>query len=113
MPTVYNGIGTWYYGKRRIHRYKSTCSFCNRTGELESFDTTLYFVVLMVPLFPLGQKRIFEQCPACKKHRVMSLKKWQVQKDKALAAALEKPHDRAMNLSPLCLAISYTDAAFF
>lgn len=113
MPTVYNGIGTWYYGKRRIHRYKSTCSFCNRTGELESFDTTLYFVVLMVPLIPIGHKRIFEQCPACKKHRVMSLKKWQAQKDKALAAVLEKPDDWDMNLSALGLAIAYQDEVLF
>ena len=54
MPTVHDGIGTWYYGKRRIHRYKSTCSFCQRVGELESYDTTLYFVIFMIPLIPLS-----------------------------------------------------------
>ena len=113
MPTVHNGIGTWYYGKRRIHRHKSTCPFCNRIGELESFDTTLYFVVFMVPVIPLSQKRIFEHCPTCKKHRVMSLKKWQAQKDKALAEVLEKPDDREMNVSALGLAIAYQDEALF
>ncbi len=113
MPTVHNGIGTWYYGKQRIHRHKSTCPFCNRMGELESFDTTLYFVVLMIPLIPLSRKRIFEQCPTCKKHRVLSLKKWQAQKDKALAEVLEKPDDREMNVSALGLAMAYQDEALF
>ncbi len=38
MPTVYNGIGTWYYGKRRIHTGKGTCEFCGSLTTLESYD---------------------------------------------------------------------------
>jgi hypothetical protein len=36
MPHDINGIGTWYYGKRRIHRFKDTCKFCNRVGKRSS-----------------------------------------------------------------------------
>src|SRR5437667_447390 len=61
MPTVHNGIGTWYYGKQRIHRFKSGCSFCKRVVELESYDTTLYLAVFFVPIIPLRRKRVREQ----------------------------------------------------
>ncbi len=58
MPSVINGIGTWYYGKRNIHRFRAGCEFCNRVGDLESYDTTLYFVVVFIPVIPIGKKRI-------------------------------------------------------
>ncbi|HEV3081824.1 MAG TPA: tetratricopeptide repeat protein [Gemmataceae bacterium] len=117
MPTVHDGIGTWYYGKRRIHRFKSTCSFCQRVGELQSYDTTLYFVVFMVPIIPLSRKRILQQCPSCSRHRVISLKKWEEGKASDTALLLEKlkanPDDRATILEGLALAISYQDAGLF
>src|SRR2546430_12639437 len=90
MPTVHNGIGTWYYGKRRIHRCKGVCSFCHGVGDLESYDTTLFFVFFMVPLLSLGQKRILEQCPHCSRHRVISRKKWEASKARDTEALLEK-----------------------
>ena len=76
MPTIVNGIGTWYCGKRRIHRVKSGCSQCGAFAELESYDTTLYFVIFMVPIIPLGQKRILESCPSCQRHKIVKLKDW-------------------------------------
>lgn len=76
MPTVYNGIGTWYYGRRNERALMSRCSFCSRTGTLASFDTTLYFVVVFIPLVPLKKVRVLDQCPACHKHRVISAKDW-------------------------------------
>src|SRR4029077_18562322 len=98
MPTVVNGIGTWYYGKQRIHRCKGVCPFCQRIGELQSYDTTLFFVVCFVPLIPLSRKRILEQCPSCQKHRVVSLAKWEALKAEDIARLLEKlqenPDDR-------------------
>src|SRR5262245_59119839 len=98
MPHVINGIGTWYYGKRRVHRVKSTCQFCDNLGELESYDTTLFFVVVFVPIIPLGQKRVLEECPNCRKHRVTSLKKWEELKARDIEQLLEtlrqNPDDR-------------------
>jgi hypothetical protein len=117
MPTVINGIGTWYYGKKRIHRLKKVCPFCNRVAELESFDTTLYFVVVFVPLLPLGRKRILEQCPGCQKHRVVDLKRWEAMKAQDIARLLEalraNPDDRDTILSAIALATSYQDEVLF
>jgi predicted Zn-dependent protease len=117
MPHVINGIGTWYYGKRRIHRLKNTCSFCNRVAELESYDTTLYFVVLFVPLVPLGSKRILHSCPYCRKHRYVSLKKWEADKQQAISQLLEQvekePDNRDTILRAIGLAYAYQDEVLF
>jgi tetratricopeptide (TPR) repeat protein len=117
MPHVVNGIGTWYYGKRRVHRIKSQCGFCNGVGELQSYDTTLFFVVFFVPLVPLGQKRVLEECPYCQKHRAIGLKKWEEIKAKDIAQLLEtlrkNPDDRDTILSALALAQSYQDEELF
>jgi tetratricopeptide (TPR) repeat protein len=117
MPYVVNGIGTWYYGKRRVHRVKSTCQCCNRLGELQSYDTTLFFVVFFVPLVPLSQKRVLEECPSCRKHRVLPLKKWEEIEAKDVAQLLDtlrqNPDDRDAILLALGLALSYQDEELF
>jgi tetratricopeptide (TPR) repeat protein len=113
MPTVVNGIGTWYYGKRRLHRLKGVCGFCGGVGDLESYDTTLFFVVLFIPLLPLGKKRILEKCPSCQQHRALPLKEWEAHKaqdiDRLLARLQENPDDRDTILEALALAASYQD----
>src|SRR5215468_4500572 len=105
MPTVINGIGTWYYGKRRIYRRRGVCGFCNRLGELDSYDTTLYVVVFFMPLVPLGQKRILDACPSCRRHRVLPLKTWEASKaadiDRLLEKLKENPDDRDTIVSGL------------
>jgi tetratricopeptide (TPR) repeat protein len=117
MPTVVNGIGTWYYGKRNIHRLKGTCEFCNRVGELTSYDTTLYFVFVMIPLVPLGHKRILNQCPSCQKHKVTSLRQWEAGKAAATAELLSRleknPDDRDTIMDGLGLAMGYQDQELF
>jgi hypothetical protein len=85
MPTVVNGIGTWYYGKSRVFRRHGVCSMCGAINTLTSFDTTLFFVVVFVPLIPLGRKRILEQCASCQKHRVAPLDKWEQEKQSVFA----------------------------
>lgn len=117
MPTVFNGIGTWYYGKSRIHRRKDVCSFCQGVGELTSYDTTLYFVVLFIPLIPLSRKRILEQCPSCQKHRVLPLAQWETMKADDTARMLEQlekdPDNRETILGALGLAVAYQDEELF
>jgi tetratricopeptide (TPR) repeat protein len=117
MPTVVNGIGTWYYGKQRIHRLKGTCGFCNRVGELESYDTTLYFVVFFVPLLPLARKRVLEVCRSCQKHRVIPLKQWEAAKEREIALLMEKleqsPDDRDAVLDAIGLSVAYQDETLF
>src|SRR3990172_2861104 len=68
MPTTVNGIGTHYYGKKNRTGRTGTCRSCNRVGNLESYDTRLWFVVFFIPVIPLGRKRIIDSCPACQRH---------------------------------------------
>jgi tetratricopeptide (TPR) repeat protein len=113
MPFTVNGIGTWYYGKRRIHTYDGTCQFCGSAGTLSSYDTTLFFVVVFVPVIPIGRKRILEECPSCRKHRVLGLKQWEATKEADVAAALDRlrrdPGDRDAAVRGIVLAAGYQD----
>src|SRR5262245_56351298 len=117
MPTVVNGIGTWYYGRDRVHTIRGVCDFCHAICDLTSYDTTLYFVVFFVPVIPLSKKRILEQCGSCQKHRVLSHKDWEAAKAKDSAAVLEKlqadPDDREAILHALALAMTYQDQVLF
>jgi tetratricopeptide (TPR) repeat protein len=117
MPTLVNGCGTWYCGKRRIHRVKARCSQCGAFVELDSYDTTLCFVILMIPIVPLSQKRILESCPACRQHRVVKLKDWEASKAKSFNSILEKlranPDDRETIQVSLGLATAYQDEKLF
>src|SRR5436190_14446368 len=117
MPQVVNGIGTWYYGRERVHRVKGACEFCGHVGELASYDTTLYFVVFFVPVFPLKRKRVLEECPRCQRHRVADLKKWEEGKQRDITAVLERlqqnPDDREAARDALAVAGSYQDQELF
>jgi tetratricopeptide (TPR) repeat protein len=88
MPHTINGIGTWYWGKRNILTRDAACEFCGSYRQLSSYDTTLYFTVLYIPLVPLGRKRVVNQCPGCTRHRAIPLKKWEAQKTESLMAAI-------------------------
>ena len=41
MPYTLNGVGTWYYGKRNVHRLRNVCSQCSAVGDLESIRERL------------------------------------------------------------------------
>ena len=105
MPYTLNGVGTWYYGKRNVHRLRNVCSQCSAVGDLESYDTTLYFVVVFVPLLPLARKRVMDSCPSCGAHRVMPLAAWDKAKSEGLTGALDRlqaaPGDREAVLNAL------------
>jgi tetratricopeptide (TPR) repeat protein len=117
MPTLINGCGTWYLGKRRIHRVKTACRSCQSFAELESYDTTLFFVIFMIPIVPLGKKRILESCPACQRHRIVKLADWEASKSKAFGDVLDKlranPDDRETIQMALGLATVYQDEQAF
>ena len=117
MPQVYNGIGTWYYGKRNIHRIGGNCPHCNASSGLESYDTTLYFVVLFVPLIPLSKKRIIEKCQSCSMHSAMALKEWHRLKTEAVTDILDRlradPDDRGTILEAIGVATTFQDEELF
>ena len=77
MPTTINGIGTHYYGKRNLQTRQGTCEHCHGQGQLSSYETRLWFVVLFIPVIPLGRKQIIDQCRFCTRHRAASLGEFQ------------------------------------
>ncbi len=77
MPYTLNGIGSWYYGKKNEHTRQGICEFCGKSTQLRSYDTTKFFVFVFIPIIPLGEKRVIDECSCCKKHRVISLKEWE------------------------------------
>ncbi len=113
MPTVYDGIGTWYYGKDNLFLRRGVCPYCGREGELSSFDTTKYFVVVFIPLIPLGKSRVLDKCPHCTKHAVIPLKQWRQQRqeaiDKAVAAVQARPDDPQAHLEAMDTFITFQD----
>lgn len=90
MPSTVNGIGTTYYGKKNLTKANGTCERCKYFGPLESYETGHYFVVLYIPLIPLGRKQIIDYCPNCTAHRAMSLRAWVEIKQQALANSTEQ-----------------------
>lgn len=89
MPLTINGIGTMYYGKRNPRQYPGTCDYCRKSVQLTDYETTLYFVVLYIPVIPLGRKQLLSACPACRRHAVMSAKKWQQIKQQSILAGTQ------------------------
>ena len=90
MPATYNGIGTHYYGEKNVERRPGVCQHCGRAVELRSYDTRLWFVIIFVPLIPLGRKRIIDYCPSCRRHYVIESHKWETAKQLEISGALEK-----------------------
>ena len=80
MPYTMNGIGTNYWGKTKVAEVYATCDHCGVENALTSYDTMHCFVVLYIPIIPLGRKRVLDFCSNCSLHNVMPLKKWEAHK---------------------------------
>lgn len=90
MPTTYNGIGTHYYGNRRRRTRKAVCQICGRPAQLSTYDTRLWFVVLLVPVIPLSRRKIVDQCGVCQQHYSFPLRAWETGRLADLSAAVER-----------------------
>ena len=90
MPITVNGIGTSYYGKKNLTKSNAVCSACHRFTQLTSYETGHYFVVLYIPIIPLGRKQIIDDCPHCMRHRVVPLKQWREIKQNAIARSTDE-----------------------
>jgi len=88
MPHLLNGIGTWYLGKRNLETRTDTCGKCGRTATLSSYDTRLWFLVIFVPVIPLGRKHVLDECSRCRRHAVVPLARWQAEKTARIGEAL-------------------------
>jgi len=90
MPSTVNGIGTHYYGRKKPNQRVGTCSHCGRQATLSSYDTRLWFVVVYIPIIPLGRKRIVDQCSACTYHFAVDADKWESSKQLQISGAQER-----------------------
>jgi tetratricopeptide (TPR) repeat protein len=96
MPSTVNGIGTRYYGRKNLQKSPGVCEGCHQAGELETYESRLWFVVFFVPIIPLGKKQVLDSCPKCRRHRVIPLGEWQKIRDEAIqqsAGQLEEQRD--------------------
>jgi len=84
MPATVNGIGTGYWGKKNLVAHPGICDHCGKPTELRSYDTWYCFVVLFIPVIPLGKRRIIDQCGICSKHHVSKLADWERLKAEAV-----------------------------
>jgi tetratricopeptide (TPR) repeat protein len=90
MPTTVNGIGTHYYGRKNRQARSGVCRACGASGSLESYDTRLWFVIVYIPVIPLGRKRIIDQCPVCQRHWAADQDKWEMSKQLNVSGAMER-----------------------
>jgi tetratricopeptide (TPR) repeat protein len=108
MPYVLNGIGTWHWGKTNVFVRRDRCEFCGSHGPLRSYDTSNFFVVLFIPVIPLGRKRVISHCPRCNRFRVSSLSRWEKQKTDTLLALLTEWRQDQRNSDKACRALAAT-----
>jgi len=98
MPYLVNGSGTHYYGKQNVVKRHDVCEQCGSEVEIISYDTTLYFVLFMIPILPLGKKRVIDYCSACTRHKIFKLKDWEKLKaevlEKGVSEFKKKPDDQ-------------------
>ncbi len=90
MPSTVNGIGTHYYGKKNLTVRAAVCKSCSRAGNLTSYDTRLWFVVVFIPIVPLGRKRIIDECPSCTRHYVLKADVYEQAKQLQTSGSLER-----------------------
>jgi len=82
MPYTLNGIGTNYLGKKNREDREGVCEKCGKQVKLSTYETRLFFVILFIPIIPLGKKKILDYCSRCSAHRVMPLEKWHELREK-------------------------------
>ncbi|QEH32769.1 hypothetical protein OJF2_12500 [Aquisphaera giovannonii] len=90
MPTTVNGIGTHYYGKRNVSRRDAVCQSCKQYGTLASYYTRLWFVIVFIPVIPLGRKRIMDECPRCRRHFVADADKYEANKQLQVSGSMDE-----------------------
>ena len=119
MPSTVNGIGTSYVGRRNRQVRSGVCRSCRRSGALESYDTRLWFVVIFVPVIPLGRKRIIDQCPFCRRHYVASKDQYEVSRQLNISAARDEYREQPSPQTALAVHVTmlgfhdYTGAEAF
>jgi tetratricopeptide (TPR) repeat protein len=90
MPYTLNGIGTHYYGHRNPTVRHGFCEACQASGQLESYETRLWFVILFIPVIPLKRLKIIDQCPRCSRHFAFNPDEWESARQLSVSDSLTK-----------------------
>ncbi|MBC7816612.1 MAG: hypothetical protein IAG10_06970 [Planctomycetaceae bacterium] len=94
MPTTVNGVGTHYYGKQDESSRRGTCQHCGTEGQLQSYTTRLWFVIVFIPVIPLKRVRLLDYCPRCQRHWVANPEQFEMSRQLAVSGAMEKYRDQ-------------------
>ncbi len=117
MPTTVNGIGISYWGKSNLEYHRGACEHCGAVADLASYDTGKYFVLVFLPLVPLGKLRILNECPQCRRHGAIKLQEWQrlrrEEVDAAVTAWEASPGDRELAQRAIHTCAAYHDRDTF
>lgn len=57
--------GVMYLRKRNIEIISENCEACGRNMDLKSYNARKYLGFLGIPLLPLGERRITDECDSC------------------------------------------------
>lgn len=90
MPYSINGIGTHYYGHRNKTVRQGVCEACHALGQLESYETRLWFVIVFIPVIPLKRLRIIDQCPHCRRHYAANPDEWESARQLSVSDSLSR-----------------------
>jgi len=117
MPSTFNGIGTWYYGKKDLQSWAGHCEFCGYNGQLQSYTTTQFFVVCYIPIVSMGERRVINECPSCRKHYSLKRKQWEELKkdniEREEQAWREDIYNKEKGLEVLRVVYEYRDEQVF
>ncbi len=90
MPSTVNGIGTHYYGKQNVQVRQGVCQSCHDETTLSSYNTRLWFVIVFIPIIPLGRKRIMDKCSRCQRHWAAQADEWEMSRQLQISGAMER-----------------------
>ena len=117
MPATINGVGTGYWGKKNQVAFQAVCDHCGHPAVLRSYDTWYCFVVVFLPVVPLGKRRIIDQCSRCSRHYVLTLKEWEQLKTESITTATQaykqEPGNSEKAAELITTVISFKDEELF
>ena len=83
-----NGCGTAFIGKSNVRKRPTLCDQCRSNRYVTDYTVNHYVMLLFVPVFRLGKKRVLNRCPICDYGLVYSLADWQRRKQDGIDRAL-------------------------
>lgn len=90
------GVGSYF--KRNRESVHDVCENCGHTGWKRCYDTTRCFWLYGIPVLPVGQKHVFNECPKCRQGGMAPLRDWREGRERQLPVTIERleqdPSDR-------------------